>query len=139
MRFYNSTVFKRFWTEVFTLTSSNFLTVWFTDLEMVLNKRKFKNLWNYPEKKFIDIFFLCFLWSNEKVQLFLTWLLQFWPSALYPYVISKRIKLQQPAWSHFEALLKSFKTVMDFAMFFSLDECETLKNILSLLSFFFLL
>jgi len=89
---------------------------------------------NTLKKKFTKFFFTVFLWTNRKEQLFHRGFFESWPSTLYPSVISKRIKLQHPAWSHFEDLLKSFKTVMDFAMIFSLDECETLKKNLS---FFF--
>ena len=76
-------------------------------------------------------FFLSFSpWINKKIQLLQLQLLQLWLPALYVYAISKRIKLGQPARSHLKDLSQSFKTVMDFAMFFSLDDCETLTNIL---------
>ena len=82
-------------------------------------------------------FFVFFPWINKKMQLLQLQLLQLWPPALYVYAISKRIKLGQPARSHLKDLSQSFKTVMDFAMFFSLDDYETLTNILFL--FFVLL
>ena len=88
----------------------------------------------FEKKVQTDFFSISFL-NKQKGTAFPMWFLHSWPSTLYSYVISKQKKLRQPAWSHFEDLLKSFKTVMDFAMFFSFDECETLKNILSLFLF----
>ena len=102
-------------------------------LGLVLNERKFKNLWKYFENKSSKGFFFSFFYElSKRYSFFNVAFTVLTIRALYLYVISKRKKLQQPAWSHFEDLLKSYKSVMDFAMFFSLDECETLKNILSL-------
>ena len=81
-------------------------------------------------KSSIYHFFVFFPWINKKMQLLQLQLLQLWPPALYVYAISKRIKLGQPARSHLKDLSQSFQIVMDFAMFFSLDESESLKNIL---------
>ena len=68
--------------------------------------------------------------NNKEEQLLRLQLSHSWPPLFHCYVISKRIKTEQPAWSHFEDLSQSFLTVTDFAMFFSLDESESLKNIL---------
>ena len=89
------------------------------------------------KKSSINIFLVFSLWINKNMQLLQLHILQLWPPTLYLYAISKRIKLGQPARSHLKDLSQSFKTVMDFAMFFSLDDYETLTNIL--FRFFFVL
>ena len=50
----------------------------------------------------------------------------------FPYAISKWIKRGQPARSLSKDLSQSWKTVINFAMFFFLDEYVTLTNILLL-------
>ena len=78
------------------------------------------------------MFFLRFYVLSKWYSLFnVAFTVQSWSFNLYPHVIFKRIKLRQPAWSHFKDLLKSFIMVIDFPMFFLFDECKTLKNISS--------
>ena len=126
-------VLKRSYSLWQALTSKRFeLQIWDWSW-MKENSKIFKNT---LKKKVHKDFFSRFIMNWQKETAFSSWLFESWPSTLYPSVISKQIKLQHPAWSHFEDLLKSFKTVMDFAMIFSLDECETLKKNLSLFFLF---
>ena len=99
-----------------------YLILQFNCIQKVLIRSS--SLWRALTFKRFELQIWDWSWMKENSKTF--GLLQSWPTTLYPYVISKRKKLQQPAWSHFEALLKSFKTVTDFAMFFSLDVCEKL-------------
>ena len=68
-------------------------------------------------------FHLIFLKNKKEGQFFYcrcNQLWHSWPPLLHLNAISKRLKLRQPARSHFEDLSQSFQTVMDFTMFFSL-------------------